>query len=837
MSKIQFAVSAKTARLIGRENISDVDGAIIELIKNSYDADATCVYVILNIPFPSVPKTMSYELFDSAFGPNDSKKILSFYNNKTTRFEIRNDLSNEQEQELENLLFSKNSITIIDNGIGMTEETLKTTWMNIGTNDKEEERISPGGRIKTGAKGIGRFALDKLSTSTTVITKNSNDSLKKWAIDWNQFESASLLEEVTATIDSIDGDFRNLVCGIVNKRFKAFANYKWDNGTVIQLTPTREIWSESDFLKVNNNLRSIFPSSNNSQFDLYVENVYYPQYSFTNERFFLDSSEYDYKISAKFDGKDKLDIIIDRKEIDTRKIKTTIEENDTIIELSLSEFWARDAFKKEPYHRSSFAKKVKFSFSVSLLTKIEPYLLEMTGPFSMEFYFLKNAPSSIGIVKPVVTSRRKEILKKFSGIKLYRDGFKVRPYGEEDGPSFDWLSLSIRAQKSPASISHPDGSWRVRSNQIIGEVRISKDANPNLSDMANREGLAINDAFVTFKAIIDKVIETFEADRQLVFREYALWIKEKKKEHFDSEKVITSIKQDTKVSKIIDDNQIIESDNLHSKKDNSHTKNEYEKTILELDEQKRRLERANKTLMLYSSSGVLTNTFSHEISQIRTHIGSRMDHLRKSVERILGDEGYKGPSYFNPLSIIDHAKAVDTLLENWLNVIMSGVSDSVFEKQELKVSTSIKKHISVWEPLLKKKLIIIKPINIIGDENKIICNLAEIDLIIILNNFMLNSSYFLEKTPNTEHIISVTISEQVSNVTIDLENNGIPLDGIFANNPDKIFEPGVSTKVTEDGKGSGIGLWITRTLILENGGDIHPINKSDGFGLRITLPK
>ena len=35
MEKIQFAVSAKTARLIGRENISDVDGAVVELIKNA----------------------------------------------------------------------------------------------------------------------------------------------------------------------------------------------------------------------------------------------------------------------------------------------------------------------------------------------------------------------------------------------------------------------------------------------------------------------------------------------------------------------------------------------------------------------------------------------------------------------------------------------------------------------------------------------------------------------------------------------------------------------------------------------------------------------------------
>ena len=44
MTKIPFKVSARTARLIGQENFSTAEGAIIELVKNSYDADAThCV--------------------------------------------------------------------------------------------------------------------------------------------------------------------------------------------------------------------------------------------------------------------------------------------------------------------------------------------------------------------------------------------------------------------------------------------------------------------------------------------------------------------------------------------------------------------------------------------------------------------------------------------------------------------------------------------------------------------------------------------------------------------------------------------------------------------------
>ena len=839
MSKIQFAVSAKTARLIGRENISGVDGAIIELVKNAYDADATCVCVTLSIPFPSVPKIISYQLCHSVFSSEEIKKLLSYYDDIKDQLEKKKNLSSEQERELESFLYAKNTIIIMDNGSGMTEDILRAAWMNIGTSDKEERRVSPGGRIKTGAKGIGRFALDKLSTSTTVITKNNSDSLKKWHIDWNQFETAALLEEVTATIDDCEGTFFDFAYKTAGTQFKAFSDYKWESGTIIKLSPTRESWSEGYFVKVNKNLRSIFPSSNNSLFDIYVNNVYYPRYSFANERFSLDNSEYDYKILAKFDGKDEIEICIDRNEIDTRKLKTSIKVNDKVIDLPLSDFWRRDAFKNEPYLRSSFAKKVTFKYSASSLTKIEPSMLEITGPFSMELYFLKNAPSTIEIVKPVVSSRRKEILSAFSGIKLYRDGFKVRPYGEEGGPSFDWLSLGVRAQKSPAAVSHQDGSWRVRSNQIIGEIRISKDANPNLSDMANREGLASNDAFAVFKAIIEKVLESFEADRQIVFREYALWIKQKETEYFDSEKIISSIKADAHKHNGENDTNQETHDNKSAggNKEKEHTQSEYEQTILELDEQNKRQSRANKTLMLYSSAGVLTNTFSHEISRIMTQAGSRMQHLRYAVNRLLGDDGYKGAQYFNPLPIIDQSEAVDNLLENWLAVIMSGVGEVVFEKQELNLPATLNKHLSTWKPLMDKKMITIKPLVIQGNEKNLICNMAEIDLLIILNNFMLNSSYFLEKTQNTEHIITITLIEQDSRITIELENNGMPLDGEFANNPDRIFEPGVSTKITDEGKGSGIGLWITKTLVLDNAGEIHPMQKNEGFGLRIVFPK
>ena len=52
MMKIPFKVSARTARLIGRENIATSKGAIIELVKNGYDADSPVVFVFLIIFIP-----------------------------------------------------------------------------------------------------------------------------------------------------------------------------------------------------------------------------------------------------------------------------------------------------------------------------------------------------------------------------------------------------------------------------------------------------------------------------------------------------------------------------------------------------------------------------------------------------------------------------------------------------------------------------------------------------------------------------------------------------------------------------------------------------------------
>lgn len=79
MEKINFEVGAKAARLIGRENIADADGALVELIKNAYDADASCVCVWFDMPFPYVPTDIPAYKIRQILTEEDRKRILRYY--------------------------------------------------------------------------------------------------------------------------------------------------------------------------------------------------------------------------------------------------------------------------------------------------------------------------------------------------------------------------------------------------------------------------------------------------------------------------------------------------------------------------------------------------------------------------------------------------------------------------------------------------------------------------------------------------------------------------------------------------------------------------------------
>jgi len=129
----RFYIDAKTLIHLGRDSIKDHSTALLELVKNSYDADATKVDI---------------EIFSE----------------------------------------TKDLIRVSDNGFGMTPDELKNSWLRIGYSGKRVSTKSKMGRRKTGEKGIGRISTDRLGSALELRTKSKDDKLTGLKVNWDDFD-------------------------------------------------------------------------------------------------------------------------------------------------------------------------------------------------------------------------------------------------------------------------------------------------------------------------------------------------------------------------------------------------------------------------------------------------------------------------------------------------------------------------------------------------------------------------------------------------------------------------------------------------------------------------
>lgn len=816
MEKIKFNVSSKTARLIGRENISDSNGAIIELVKNAYDADADSVFIKFDIIFENVPKIMDVSEIKKYFSEEEYNKLTSFYEQKDNYLIIKQNLTDEQEHILESIFFSKNSIIILDNGSGMDENIIKTVWMNIGTSDKEINKYSNKGRIKTGAKGIGRFALEKLSQKTMVYSKTSNDKTVYWNLDWMQFDKKDLLDEIEADIKVLDCEFCDIVTQYIDKNELQKNSINLNSGTLIILSGTREIWSDRIYNRINNNLNSINPFGNVDTFNVYIKNVTKEKYNYSPQKTFLSAADYDYKISADYDGKKSICITLVRNEVNllSKDEKRTI--NDKTYKFDINDFWKRDAFKNSPYTKEEYSATIVKKYDVLDLVSKNTSLEEIKkiGKFDMLLYFLKSGNSEFSIIKDIKVNKRKKLLSTFSGIKIYRDNFKVRPYGE-DGPMYDWLQLGSRVQSSPAGVANSTGQWRVNTYQLIGNVNISRINNPYLEDMANREGLALNDTYYLFVELIQNIISKFEYDRQYLYREYGLWLKKR----------TDAISQITEIQK-----SVMNEKKGHIKNEMDFTKEEYKEAVYQTLNDKEKSKDIQRIMMNFSSVGVTTNTFAHEMKSISTNLSTRNEQLKICIDSILQNKEYDGPVFYNPYGPLENGKQIDALLSKWLKLIMVSSNKKNSNIDNVSLLNFFQELYDDWNGLLEKKSIKLN----IPEDNDYCIACEKTDLYLIFNNLILNAAYFLEKGVNgNKRIIDISFKSEEEDVIFIFQNNGPKLDEKYNNAPDIIFEPGETTKEN----GTGLGLWICKESVQRNNGEIHVVDYDKGFKIEIRWPK
>ena len=744
MARIPFNVSAKTARLIGRENVSNLEGALIELIKNTYDADA--------------------------------KKCVVYYESSTDR------------------------LFIIDNGIGMNKEVIINNWMTIGNSTKKESVFTKSGRVNTGEKGIGRFALDRISEKCTMLTASKEERFE-WLVNWENFDSSEMITDTYAELNDISenipeflSDLGNeFVCDMLKSDFTG-------TGTCFVLENLRDQWNEVLIERVTSSLQKLLPPMENNVFELF----FFLQDTKTEDARILPDllNEYDYKLHFEVNDFGKCTIQIHR--------------NEFFFGAQFEKIMKKADFSDEDREYFNDKLIIKEGSIYDFLPGVEGEI--NIGPFSGDIYFYKLVLQSDNqekyFYKNFITRRTN--FKELSGIKIYRDDFLVRPYGIYGTTGYDWLDLSTRKAESPAAVSHKSGSWRVQANQICGQIRISR-LNDNLPDKSSREGIVETKEFKLFRELVVNFIEKLEEDRQYVIRKLDQLYKSAAK----GEQALKIAKEE--LNKYKKEEGEKEQDNKGNEVD-SEKKQSYEnfhKAISYQEERIQDLQEEMGLLRTLATTGIVVNTYIHEIKALTTQLNVGVKEAYACLE--------EDNDVLSAKKELKKLRVLKDKFNSWFKVTIDAVEMDKRKRKKENIGNIIQRSISKWKNVQNNK---IEYVYVENEEIEIRC--FPFDFETIVSNLVTNSSTIFKNHKVEKPMIKIEIGRKEEKFYIKYSDNGPGLCDAFKREPQKILKYGVTDRRNANGEivGTGMGLWIVDSIIQNYKGHIDlmkNIEKETGF--------
>ncbi len=225
---------------MGEHLISDQAVGLIELIKNSYDADATDVRVeIQNISDPD-----------------------------------------------------KTTVIVSDNGCGMTLQDIEEKWLSPAADhkdrDKRSGRRTPRGRIPIGEKGVGRFAAHQIGRRLEMVTRSAGAEELALNIDWDDFEAGDRY------LDSVSVQ-------VIQRTPIAFTGIL--GGTRLVMSTARHPWTDKQISKVHRTLRRLqSPLDENRDFQITLVCPEKPDYQNVDSTDILDRAHYQFRALVDDDG-------------------------------------------------------------------------------------------------------------------------------------------------------------------------------------------------------------------------------------------------------------------------------------------------------------------------------------------------------------------------------------------------------------------------------------------------------------------------------------------------------------------------------------------------------
>lgn len=760
---------------MGEEQIGHPSTAINELVKNSYDADADKCWV--------------YTQYDK-----DPQK---------------------------------NFLVIKDNGLGMDKETLFGSWLITSRSSKrDEDRESRRSEIYErrflGSKGIGRLAAMALGRYLTVITKKKNEPLYNWLrIDRELFRVEGLLNDISFPGGQID-DFKPLFSdGAYLEQFQLNRN-----GNLINIVGATPFWDFEEGTMI------VLQDVDNSVKTIIEEEVEYS--NLENTTFYKalvdlitplrlnDQIQNDLVSEHIIDNKLKISNGTDTFElfygtnfiVNHKKLGAEFEE---VKSSQIIDFYDYRVFGKvtdscdvsgkyvcrrvaTDLRDEEFAIDAKYVLSdegirIRNLFDNDDVPLKYKDANVGEFYFDiriydLDDDSKDNMVKLLKVPGRREatqLMNQYLGLKVSKNGFGVKPYGEEDK---DWLSLGAqRVKRHQVSIG---------PNQILGYTFLYSPQNDGLSEKTNREGFFENKAFIVFKKIINGILEE-AGKRRGRYRAYHNLGRGRaisKLDRPDSEKFIQYIA---------------------SRTEDQELKKFAEQFVLETNTALDNMQESLTLSQRLATLGTGLELVYHELSQPLSAIGGSLESLNNNIKKI-GDQKLKATLANRADNIHEALEIIEELKDSLKPAI--GKSRAI----DFKPLDTFMKVLQMFREKIAKDGI---KINVDAQLNDFSFKEVEYPFWIAFLNIINNAMYWLDFSDKEK-----MINFQLIDANTFLISNTSPL--IPEEDLEIIFDYGITGK--KERNATGLGLSFTRSMLDSINWEIEATNFTFGPGFYLKKP-
>lgn len=813
-SSPKFEISAAVVFRLGEELISDVVQALVELVKNSYDADASWVRVSITTPRPNA-------------APGSSEAI--------------------------------GKITIEDDGHGMTESDLQRGWLMIANSQKKlmKDKGEKTEKLRTpvGDKGLGRLGVQRLGYDVEIVSRIANIDTKEIELkfSWRDFEKANRLSDVPVELNTkprskIRSGTRIVVTDIKDpdQWTGEIARLKLQRSLAELISPFREV---RDF-----NVSVVLDGE-----DIPIAEIaeQLRDTAAVRYRFTFDGE------SFSVDGKVRLDFVARAQKAEDQKLLQQILKDDE--GQAFYEYLIENENRGRPplleFHRNSkwlFSFKFEQKISDSGGLRLAEGGIANPGPFKGEVdYLLLDNEDSIAHLWDSLSEYRRYV-EELSGIRVYRDGFGIR-VGE------DWLNLG-RQQTSGGSM------YGLRPKNVIGFVALSAQENRVLLETTSREGFQKTPHYLNFYALLQQFIKWSSQAQEYLRRGALGFLKDSRArdaglvigKEIESatemlrdqalsidrrEKTLATVRESIKqfstgakarvqqVTKGDEQFSLYYQDKLNSinKLMNEldalvdrvgKTLDEYEpestaiiKAQQILDAVLERDERLRQELAMFYEGvalGLTAEALSHEIAGITDNLAQRSSALSSHISQIkLSDE--------KVVRFVEHVKSTVAALRKQLAHLDPSLRYVRERKEKINVSLEIGEIQRFYKNRFSNNGI---QMDVVADAPfSIQINRGKFSQ--IFDNILLNSEYWLRESLRRNPDFSGIVTVQISNSRIFVWDNG---PGVALSIEDSLFDPFITTK--EQGKGRGLGLFIVQQLLDSEGCSISLLHERNDEGRR-----